>query len=91
MMGLWPTTEPNNILYWNYNRLVVRSECSHALGGKTESDIIELFYPVNERFFSKPAQHLSFLPYLLLLLDYSGSEKPYNKEALYIYICIYGL
>ena len=29
MVGLWPTTEPNHIFYWNYNRL------KHALGGRT--------------------------------------------------------
>ena len=25
MVGLWPTTEPNHIFYWNYNRLKARS------------------------------------------------------------------
>ena len=28
MVGLWPTTEPNHIFYWNYNRL------KHSLGGR---------------------------------------------------------
>ena len=35
MVGLWPTTEPNHIFYWDYNRLKARSGWSHALGSRT--------------------------------------------------------
>ena len=35
MVGLWPTTEPNPIFYWDYNQLKARSEWLHALSGCT--------------------------------------------------------
>ena len=35
MMGLRPTTEPNQIFYWDYNRLKAQSGRLHALGGRT--------------------------------------------------------
>ena len=31
MVGLWPTTEPNHIFYWDYNRLKARFGWSHAV------------------------------------------------------------
>ena len=34
MVGLWQTTEPNHIFYWDYNRFKARSGWSHALGGR---------------------------------------------------------
>ena len=64
-----------NLLIWSVNASLVWGQIPKELFSKIAG-------VQSNQYYSNPALHLSLLSYRLMLLDYSGSKKPYTKKAM---------